>query len=82
LYFLLSLYQLQSLHHTSKNCDPELASWRELTLQALALLDWRDGGPMDPSRDSRLLLLLLCCSREPRNMSRTCHVNKTHKQSR
>lgn len=41
---------------TSKNCDPVLpASCDDDMLDTLALLDWRDGGPIDPSLDPLLL---------------------------
>jgi hypothetical protein len=41
---------------TSKNWDPELpASCNDVILEMLALLDWRDGGPIEPSLDSLLL---------------------------
>lgn len=41
---------------TSKNCDPVLpASCDDVMLDTLALLDWRDGGPIDPSLDPLLL---------------------------
>lgn len=44
------------VNFTSKNCDPEHpASCNEVMLDTLALLDWRDGGPIEPSLEPMLL---------------------------